>query len=202
MAGPYETLMQALAASSYMSGINLYFGEEMIAAQDTKLPCIVAVPRGGIVNELGFVEDGSVSPPQDIDFFTEDLWTVSELFQFYCRGQSTDPNRQQALHHTEATRAIRLSLLSALNNQRDMLDSDGNSFKGLAFKVLRSDWQRVSDIVGRDDNQFARAIDRFGRALVMSVQIEIPEVQDSIAQNGEQQVESTEFDMSVTNQAG
>jgi hypothetical protein len=188
---PYKTLLQALRASSFVvsAGITLAFGEESIGAQDQALPYVVMVPRGGPAQEPGYARDGSATDPQDLDVFTEDLWEFTETFQFYCwhaklTGGFADPTAKPE-DHAEATRAIRLAVLSALRDQLSMVNVNGQAYRGLAFKVLRSDWEQMQN-----------AVNRFGRALVLTVQIDIPEVMDAPT-SGEQVVETTEFDPSI-----
>lgn len=190
MAGPYKTLFKALVASQFMAGVSLAFGEEMIAAQDQPLPYIVMVPRGGPAQEPGYARDGSQLEPQDLDVNTEDLWEFGELFQFYCWNNSTDQAHQLPVDHAESTRALRLLLLSALRDQRDMVDANGQAYRGLSFKALRSDWETMQN-----------AVNRFGRALILSVQIDIPEVMP-IPTGLEQEVDFTEFDPSVNYSIG
>lgn len=202
MAGPYETFFLALQASVYMTGVTMAFGEEMIAAQDVALPSVVMVPRGGPAQEPGYARDGSATDPQDIDVYTDDLWEFGEIFQFYCRAKSNDPTRQKPLHHHEATRALRLLLLSALRDQRAMSDGTGAVFYGLSFKALRSDWESMQDTsFGRTGQPFDRPIDRFARALVLSVQVNVPEVMAPPTQS-EVTVETTQFTPSINNQPG
>lgn len=194
MAGPYKALLQALQASTFMSGVTIAYGEEMIAAQDQPLPYVVMVPRGGESVEPGYAMDGSTSPGSDLplpnqylDVYTENLWQFSEVFQFYI--WASDPS-QQPIDNAEATRTVRLALLAALRDQRAMRDASGNVFYGLSFRALRSDWE-----------QMANAVSRFGRALVLTVQIDIPEVM-AAPTSIETQVQTTQFNPSINNQPG
>src|SRR5579885_2607830 len=101
MAGPLKTLFQALQASSFMAGVTLGFGEEMIPDQGSPLPYICMVPRGGTVIEPGYAMDGSTSPGSNpplpshyIDGYTENLWQVSTQVQFYIWALSDLPAAQ------------------------------------------------------------------------------------------------------------
>lgn len=190
MASPYKTLFLALQASSFMSGVSLAFGEEAIADQSKNLPYVVMVPRGGPSQEPGYARDGSQLEPQDLDVNTEDLWEFAETFQFYCWNVSTNGAAQLPVDHAEATRSLRLLVLSALRDQRDMLDANGQAYRGLSFRVLRSDWETMEG-----------AVNRYGRALIVSVQIDIPEVM-SIPTGLEQTVETTEFDPAINYSIG
>lgn len=185
-ASPYKTFLQALGASAYMAGVSLQFGEELVAGQEFPLPCVVMVPVGGDAVEPGFARttDGT-NAITDIDFDTESLWEFSERFDFYLWHAAADP-LAKAIDHAEATRSVRLLLLSALRDQLDMLDVNGKPYRGLAFKVLSSRWQTMQE-----------AQSRMGRALILSVQVAIPEVMD-VPASGEGTVETTEFDPSFT----
>jgi hypothetical protein len=194
VAGPYKTLFQALQASAYLTGVTLAFGEEMINAQDQSLPYVVMVPIGGDAGEPGYAIDGSTSPGSDpplpnqyLDVYTEDLWQFSEVFRFYI--WAADPS-QQPIDNAEATRAIRLALLAALRDQRAMRDANGNVYYGLSFKALRSDWESMQN-----------AVNRYGRALILTVQVDIPEV-IAAPTSIEVQVQTTQFNPSINNQPG
>lgn len=195
MAGPYKTLLQALQASAFITAANitLAFGEEMVPAQDKELPYVVMVPRGGLAQEPGYALDGSISgaspplPSQYLDVNVEDLWEFGEIFQFYC--WAFDPSAAP-IDNAEATSAVRLALLSALRDQRAMQDSNGNAFYGLSWRALRTDWEPMQG-----------AVNRFGRALILTVQIDIPAVM-APPTSIETTVETTQFNPTINNQPG
>jgi hypothetical protein len=195
MAGPYKTLFQALQASAFITGagITLAFGEECIADESQAVPYVVMVPRGGPAQEPGYAIDGSVSaatpplPSQYLDVNVEDLWEFGEVFQFFC--WAFDPAKTP-IDNTEAAAAVRLALLAALRDQRAMVNSNGDVFYGLSWKALRSDWQPAGNMVNR-----------FGRAFILTVQIDIPAVM-APPTSSEVTVETTQFNPSINNQPG
>jgi hypothetical protein len=164
MAGSLKTLFQALQASAFLSGVSLAYGEEMKAAQDQALPYVVMVPIGGPSQEPGYARDGSQSPPVALDVFTEDLWEFAETVQFYLWAASTAPN-PQPIDHADAVETLRLAVLSALRDQKAQQDDQGNTYYGLAWKPLREDWETMQN-----------AVNRYGRALILTVQVDIPVV--------------------------
>ena len=188
-ASPYKTFLQALGASAFMAGISLQFGEELIYGQEFSLPCVVMVPRGGDAVEPGYARTSAQPTPLAIDFYTESLWEFPESVDFYRWNRSNDP-QAKPVDHAEATRSLRLSVLSALRDQLDMVDVNGIAYRGLAFKALSSRWQTMQE-----------AQSRMGRALILTVQIAIPEVMDAPT-SGEQTVETTEFDPSIVASIG
>lgn len=184
-ASPYRTFLQALGASAFMSGVSLQFGEELISGQEFPLPCVVMVPVGGDAVEPGFARTTDTDNGiMDVDFDTESLWEFAERFDFYLWHASTTA-AAKPIDHAEATRSLRLLVLSALRDQLDMVDVNGVAYRGLAFKVLSSRWQTMQE-----------AQSRMGRALILSVQVAIPEVMP-VAASGEGVVQTTEFDPSL-----
>lgn len=195
MAGPYKTLLQALQASAFITAasITLAFGEECIDDASQPLPYVVMVPRGGAAQEPGYALDGSVSgassplPSQLLDVNTEDLWEFGEVFQFYC--WAVDP-AATPIDNAEAVRTVRLALLAALRDQRAQVNANGDVFYGLSWKALRSDWEPMQN-----------AVNRYGRALILTVQIDVPEVM-APPTSSEVTVETTQFNPSINNQPG
>lgn len=193
MAGPYKTLLQALQASTFLSGVTMAFGEEMVADQGSPLPYVCMVPIGGDVSE-GYAMSGVTSPGSDLplpnqylDTYTENLWQCSEVFRFYI--WAADPSGLP-IDNAEAARAVRLSVLSALRDQRGMRDQNGNVFYGLSFRPLRTEWETA-----------AGAVSKNGRALVLTVQIDIPEV-IAPPTSIETAVQTTQFNPTVNNAPG
>lgn len=181
-ASPYKTLLQALSASSYLTGTTLAFGEESIADQGSSLPYVVMVPRGGPAQDPGYARDGSTTTPADLDAYTEDLWEFGETFDFYIWALSTSPGAV-GVDHAESARAVRLALLQALRDQRAQADANGTIYHGLSFKVIRSDWETMQN-----------AVSRLGRALILTVRVDIPEVP---ATPPEATIETTQQNLTV-----
>lgn len=200
MAGPLKTLFLALQASTYMSGVSLAFGEEMTRAQEFALPYIVMVPRTGNHDRPGYAMDGSAGvqaggvKPGAPDEWIDSAWEVQQRVDFYlwnaklAADGSLDPNAT-AVDHADSIETLRLALLSALHDQGAQPDADGNAYYGLDWKSLGEQWETMQD-----------AVNRFGRALVVSVQINTPVVMTPPTQ-GEVVVETTEFDPSFNDVA-
>lgn len=197
MAGPIKTLFLALQASSFMTGVTLVYGEEMKKAQDVTLPYVVMVPTRGSHSEPGYAVDGSagsqdaLTKPPAIDIYTETLWQIDEQIDFYLWHAKTlsdgelDPDALP-VDHADAIETLRLALLSAMREQTARLDANGKSYYGLNWKSLGEQWESASD-----------AVSRFGRALVVSVQVSMSVVMAPPTQS-EATVETTEFDPSIS----
>jgi len=192
MAGPLKTLFQALQASVFMSGISLAFGEESIDNMMPALPYIVMVPLGGVTTEPGYAMDGSTSPgvippPQYIDTYVDNLWEVSTQVEFYVWAEASS---NLPIDNADAVETVRLALLSALRDQRAQSNANGDVFYGLSWKPVREDWRRMQN-----------AVARAGKALVVTVQIDVPVVM-APPTAGEVTVETTQFTPSINNQPG
>lgn len=200
MAGPLKTLFTALVASSngagngFLQGVTVDFGEEALPAQDRPLPRIVMVPIRGN-HGPGYATDGSagsedeLTKPPPIDVNTENLWEIAQQVQFYLWSAKLNNGMQdptaQPVDHADAVETLRLALLSALQDQTAMTDTNGRVYNGLAWKSLGEEWETMKN-----------AVNRFGRALVVTVQIDVPVVM-SAPTSIEQTVETTEFDPSI-----
>lgn len=157
MAGALKTLFGALQNSAYMSGVSLVYGEEDIAAQDFALPMVVMVPNGGPY-------DPNRQPAyiQGEDPTIEMAWAVTQNVDLYLWACSTSPTAQP-IDHADAIETLRQLVLSAFQDQRVQFDSQGNTANGLAFTVVSERWEKMQN-----------ALNRFGRALVLSVTAELP----------------------------
>jgi hypothetical protein len=199
MAGPLKTLFLALQASTYMSGVSLAFGEEMTRAQEFTLPYVVMVPIGGNHERPGYAMDGSAgvqangAKPGALDEWIDRTWEIHQRVDFYlwhaqlAGDGSLDPSANP-VDHADAVETLRLAVLSALHDQRAMPDANGNAYYGLDWKSLGEHWETAQN-----------AVNRFGRALVVSVQINTPVVMAPPAQ-GEVVVQTTEFDPSFNDE--
>lgn len=196
MPGPLKTLFLALGASQFMQGVSLAFGEEQLAAQDLPLPYVVMVPRRGAHSEPGYAVDGSggsepdsVTKPPALDENIDTLWQIAEQIQFYIWAASTAPNALP-VDHADTVETVRLALLSALRDQRAQTDGNGNVYYGLGFKSLGEEWETMQN-----------AVNRFGRALIVTVEISVPVVM-AAPTSGEVTPTTTQFNPTVNNQPG
>lgn len=154
MAGPLKTLLGALQASTFLSGVTVVYGDEETNTQRWDLPCIVMVAKGGPYVEPGYA--GNTDPA------VETLWETAERVDFWLWGASTDPANQGAIDHTDAIETLRQLLLSALRDQRAQYTDVNNVAYGLAYRVVDGRWETL-----------ANAVSKYGRAYVLTVQIQI-----------------------------
>lgn len=194
MAGPLKTLYLALKASTFMAGVSLAFGEESIPAQEFPLPYVVMVPVGGPVSEPGYAMDGSVSPgkqpplpDQYLDTATDDLWEKAETVRFYLWA-AAEPTTADPIENADAMESLCTLVYSALRDQRAQQDASGNVYYGLAWKPTSEEWETAEN-----------AASRYGRALVLTVQVSVPRVP---AASPTVQIQSTQFNPSTNNQPG
>lgn len=154
MAGALKTLYGALGASSFLSGVTLYFGEEYINAQEGALPYIAMVPIGGpIDNNPGYA--------QSLDPNTEMIWGVRERIEFYIWGADTNP-QATPVDHADVVETLRMKLLSALQDQKAQYSDVANVAYGLVFYPGDERW--ATDM---------NAAIRYGRCLIVPVVVEI-----------------------------
>jgi hypothetical protein len=112
MAGPLKTLFGALAASTYLTGVSLVYGEEEVHDASKTLPMVTLVPTGGPFEASpGY----SANLAQD----TEAQWAVVESVDLYLWAADPSPTATP-IDHTDATESLRQLVLSALQDQ------DGN----------------------------------------------------------------------------
>jgi hypothetical protein len=154
MAGALKTLFGALSASSFLTGVSLVYGEEEIGEQSIPLPMVAIVPRGGpFVDDPGYINA--------LDPTVERVWGISESVDLYLWAFSTATGAT-AIDHADATESLRQLVLSALQDQRVQFDSQGNQASGLWFKAVSERWEAMQG-----------GFDRYGRALVLTVTVEI-----------------------------
>jgi hypothetical protein len=162
MAGPLKTLFLALQASAYLQGVSLAFGEESRRAQEYSLPLVCMVPRGGPYSDPEFTRQVINGQIVDIDPTTERVWQVNTTIDLYLWATSNEPGALP-IDEADAAETLRVLVCSALQDQRAMTDVNGNVALGLNFTVERDRWETMED-----------GWNRFGRALVISVQIPEP----------------------------
>jgi hypothetical protein len=153
MAGALKTLYGALAASSFLSGVSLVYGEEEVHDQSQALPMVVIVPVGGEVQSNGYEGNG--------DPAVERRWSVLEQIDLYLWAFDTTPGAGP-VDHADATETLRANVLSALQDQRAQYTDVASVSYGLAFVPQRETWKQMEG-----------AFVRYGRALVLSVVAEI-----------------------------
>lgn len=157
-AGPYATLMTMLAASQYLAGINITFGEENINAQQFAIPFVCVVPVGGPWNGNAYIKG--------LDPEIEKAWSTNEQVDLYCwsavnTGGVLDETAT-AQQHADAVFSLVTSVVSAFQDQRVGEGYDPAS-GGLWFYPVSGRWQRMGD-----------ASIRYGRAYVLTLTTEIP----------------------------
>ena len=154
MPGALKTLFGALQASVFLQGVSLGFGEEMVAETDKSLPYVVMVPTtGAIDNNPGYA--GGVDPNVEM------IWGIHESVDLYLWANSSMPNAQP-IDHADAVESLRQQVLSALRDQQAQ-GSDTNAIAfGLSWYPVSERWQVMQG-----------AVERFGRALAITVAIEI-----------------------------
>lgn len=154
MAGALKTLVTMLQASTFLtaSSVAVVFGEEEVNDQSQALPMVVVVPKGGPLMDTGYA--------QGIDPSVEMVWATKEEIDLYLWAYSTTTSAQP-IDHVDAVEALRLLVLSAMQDQR--YNQDGNNGGGLSYRVVRGEWKLMQG-----------AMNRYGRSYVMTVEVEIP----------------------------
>jgi hypothetical protein len=156
----YQTLMTQLAAAPTMTGIAVQFGEESIADESQPLPRVVLVPLGGEVGEPAY----SMSTDPDV----ENQWSITEQCDVYMFAWSNAVDATPA-DHANAVELLRQKVLSAFQWQRyNENATTGATTGGLYWKPLRMRWARFGD-----------AVLKYGRCCVLTVEVEIPMVDQS-----------------------
>jgi hypothetical protein len=158
MAGPFKTFFGALQASTFLAGVSLAFGEEMVNDESQALPRIVVVPMGGQF-------ESSPGYARDLDPTIEAIWTVGEQIDFYLWAYDTTPGADR-IDHEDAAGTLLGKLLAALQDQRAQYTDVSSVDHGLYFHPLSERWQQMQG-----------GFVRYGRALVASVLVPIPRAQ-------------------------
>jgi hypothetical protein len=152
--------MTQLAAAPTMVGVSLQFGEESIADESAAVPRVILVPLGGEIIEPSY------SFQTDPD--SENQWSTVEQCDLYLHAWSTVANALP-IDHANAVELLRQKVLSAFQWQRMNEDQEtGDVTGGLFWKPLRTRWARFGD-----------AVLRYGRCCILTVQVEIPMVDES-----------------------
>lgn len=154
MAGALKTLFGALQASTYLSGVTLAFGEEMISAQEATLPYVVMVPKGGPITADGYEGNG--------DPIVERRWKINERIEFYLWAVAASSPNADRIDHADAVETLRQQLLTALQDQRAQYADVISVANGNYFDATEQRWQLEGE-----------ANTRYGRALILSVNFEI-----------------------------
>jgi hypothetical protein len=145
--GSLKNLFTALQAAPALQGVSVVYGEENEFAQEYPLPLVVIIPEGGpFAPGQGYIKGVSQSVPV--------IWTVNESINIAIWAASSDPAAQAAIDHADATENTAALVLQALNTQRP---------SGLMYKPAARRWAT-----------FGGALSQYGRALVLSVAVQIP----------------------------
>lgn len=155
MAGPLKTLFGALAASTYLTGVSLVYGEEEVHDQSIVLPMVTMVPMGGPF-------EASPGYSANLDPAIESQWAVVESVDLYLWAADASPTATP-IDHTDATETLRQLVLSALQDQRAQYTDVADVARGLFYRPVSQRWQTMQS-----------AYVRYGRALVITVAILIP----------------------------
>jgi hypothetical protein len=155
MAGPLKTLFGALAASTYLTGVSLVYGEEEVNDSSKPLPMVVMVPTGG-----EFEDSPAYSTALDVS--VESQWGVRESVDLYL--WAVDPAISGVpIDNVDATETLRQLVLSALQDQRAQYTDVASVAHGLYWKPTRQRWQQMQG-----------GFVRYGRALVLTIEATIP----------------------------
>lgn len=154
----YSTLVTQLAAAPTMSGIAVQFGEESLADESQPLPRVVLVPLGGEVGEPSY----AMSTDPD----AENQWSIIEQCDVYMLAWNAT---NTPIANANEVELLRQKVLSAFQWQRYNENAQtGATTGGLYWRPLRMRWARFGD-----------AIERYGRCCVLTIEVEIPMVDQS-----------------------
>lgn len=145
--GVLSTLLSTLQASPILTGagVSVAFGEEMINAEDVTIPKVVLVPGAGSYGpDPGYYLNADVN----VDW----IWGLKESIDLYLVAYATTVGAQP-IDHADAVESLRQLVLQAIKSQAD---------SGLKWTPVSGRW--VTD---------ANAVVRYGRAYVLTVQVDI-----------------------------
>ena len=141
--GALKTLLTMLQSQPSLRGVSVVFGEEMIAAQDSACPVVVMVPVGGPWNDPGYIQ--GVNPAVEM------IWGTTESIDLYCWAAAT--GNDSPIDNADAVEVLRARVLQAFQGQLN---------SGLKYVPVSGKWMRMND-----------SVNRFGRAYVLTVQVDI-----------------------------
>ena len=145
--GSLATLMTMLQAAPTLADASVVFGEENIAAQDYPLPMVVVEPTSG-----AFRSDGEPGYYQNADVNLNNIWMKGQTIDLWLWAASLDPNAYP-VDHADAIECFEAQVLQALQFQAP---------NGLKFHPVADRWQTDG-----------KAVVRYGRALVLTVVVDI-----------------------------
>ncbi len=145
--GALKTLMLCLQSAPTLTGCSVAFGEENKRAQDFALPYVCVVPGSGV-----FLADITPGYIKDANVYYNMIWGLRETCDLWLWANSTVEGAEP-VDHADAIENFRARVLQALQHQRGT---------GLFYKAISGRWEHASD-----------AVDRFGRAYVITVEAEI-----------------------------
>lgn len=146
-----------IAPSMTTNGVTVQFGEELISANDAATPRVTVVAVGG-----RYGDDGEPGYEVDGDPDIETQWGVAETIECWCWGFDNITVNPQPIDHADATENIRAYVLQALQWQQVSVDAGGKRIGGYRFVPVSERWERFGD-----------AVNRQGRALVITVAVDI-----------------------------
>lgn len=144
-----------IAPSITIHGVTVQFGEELISANDAATPCVTIVPVGGRFNDEPGYE---VAGDPDIEM----RWGISEQIELWCWGFDSITTDPLPIDHADVTENVRAYVLQALQWQQLSVDAGGKRIGGYRYVPVSERWERFGD-----------AVNRQGRALVITVAVDI-----------------------------
>jgi hypothetical protein len=141
--GALKTLLTMLQSAPSLRGVSVLFGEEMIAAQDSACPVVVMVPGAGQWGSPGYI--------QDVNPSVEMIWATTESIDLYCWAAAT--GNDSPIDNADAVEVLRARVLQAFQLQLN---------NGLAYRPVSGRWLAMGN-----------SVNRFGRAYVLTVQVDI-----------------------------
>lgn len=141
--GALKTLFIMLQSQPSLRGVAVVFGEENIAAQDLACPVVVMVPGAGQWDAPGYI--------QDVNPSVEMIWGTTESIDLHCWAAAT--GNDSPIDNADAVEVLRARVLQAFQLQLN---------NGLAYKPVAGRWLTMGN-----------SVNRFGRAYVLTVQVDI-----------------------------
>ena len=148
--GSIKTLVAMLSAFLTPFGISVAYGEELIAANDYKLPMVVVVPVGGPWTQGAYYEAATQEQ--------NNIWQTQEQIDLYLWSADVDANGRERdtatpVDHADAVENLRARVLQALQDQAP---------SGLMYRPYAGRWEFAQN-----------EVNRYGRGYVLSVQVDI-----------------------------
>lgn len=158
MAGPLKTLFDMLSQSAPLTGVGVYFGLEEVDQQRATLPYVVMNPTAGRY-------ESPASGVTKLDPDTEMSWDARGNLDIWLFAAAPDLANQGAIDHADALQSLEVKVLAALQDQQAQYTDENNVTFGFAYKAVSFRWETNTN-----------AVSRFGRAFVITFQLDAPRV--------------------------